>query len=181
MFDGLFFPLLALDALIVAVDLMGRSHEVPSRQEGVTMLVRNIPGSVVLLLLAIIIVVDFLIICAVWRAMNKSSVQNGAAAPAAQLDAANPQLKPTLILHAVLFVLIGLIFLVGIPWCSALISDLRQDGFPVETPLVPRFGIEIGRFTAQLLPIMFGVDVAVCFLARKLGGRRGLRCRSGFR
>ncbi len=66
------FPLLALDALIVAVDLRGRAHEVSSPQEGVTPIVQNIPDSVVLLLLAVIIVVAVLIIRAVWRAVNKA-------------------------------------------------------------------------------------------------------------
>jgi tRNA A-37 threonylcarbamoyl transferase component Bud32 len=71
-FDGLLFPLLALDALIVSIDLSGRKHIVgPGLTPGVTMVDLNIPGSVAVLLLALIIVVDFLIIRAVWRAVNK--------------------------------------------------------------------------------------------------------------
>ncbi len=71
-FDGLLFPLLAMDALIIAADLTGRTHIVgPSITPGVTMAEQNIPGSVVLLLLAVIVVVDFLVIRATWRAVNK--------------------------------------------------------------------------------------------------------------
>ena len=175
-FDGLFFPLLALDALIVAVDLSGRSHEIASRQEGVTLLVQNIPGLVVLLLVAIIVSVDFLIIRAVWRAVTKPSIQDRAAAPEEQPDDTKPSLKPTLILHAALFVLVALIFLIAIPFYSNLLLSLRKDGFPVELPLFARLVIEIGRIWAlPLLPLVLGVDAGLCYLARKVGGRRGLR------
>ena len=70
-FDGLFFPLLALDALILAVDLSGRKHVVgPGLQTGVAMAELRIPGWQMLLVLAFIVLVDWLIIRAVWRAVG---------------------------------------------------------------------------------------------------------------
>ncbi len=73
-FDGLLFPLLALDALIVSIDFDGRTHIVgPGLTLGVTMAERNIPGLVVLLLLVVIIGVDWLIIRRVWRLARSSS------------------------------------------------------------------------------------------------------------
>jgi len=81
-FDGLLFPLLAIDTLIIKADLSGRTHVVgPGLTPGTTMAERNIPGSVVLLLLAVIIIVDFLIIRAVWRAVHKGLDNDGAARP----------------------------------------------------------------------------------------------------
>jgi serine/threonine protein kinase/signal peptidase I len=78
-FDGLLFPLLALDALIVSIDFRGRTHIIgPGLTPGVTMAEQNIPVLVVLLLLAVIIVVDFLIVSAVWRAVNKPLAESGA-------------------------------------------------------------------------------------------------------
>ncbi len=71
-FDGLLFPLLALDALIVAADLSGRRHVTgPGLTPGVTMAELLIPGWQMLLVLAFIVIVDWLIIRAVWRAVNK--------------------------------------------------------------------------------------------------------------
>ncbi|MEA3212535.1 MAG: eukaryotic-like serine/threonine-protein kinase [Chthoniobacter sp.] len=76
-FDGLLYPLLALDALIIRADLSGRTHIVgPGLTPGTTMAEQNIPGLVVLLLLAVIIVVDFLIIRTVWRAVNRPSANS---------------------------------------------------------------------------------------------------------
>ncbi len=79
-FDGLLFPLLAIDTLIIKADLGGRTHVVgPGLTPGTAMAERNIPGSVVLLWLAVIIIVDFLIIRAVWRAVQKGHANDGAA------------------------------------------------------------------------------------------------------
>jgi hypothetical protein len=52
---------------------------------------QDIPGSVALLLLALIIVVDFLIIRAVWRAANKSSPNASTTAPAAPIAQSSPR------------------------------------------------------------------------------------------
>ncbi len=59
-FDGLLFPLLALDALILAVDLSGRKHIVgPGLQPGVTMAELRIPGWQMLLVFAVIALVNW--------------------------------------------------------------------------------------------------------------------------
>lgn len=75
-FDGLLFPLCAMDALIIKADLSGRSHMVsPGMAE------LHISGIVALLLVSVILIVDFLIIRAVWRAVNKGLGGDSSARP----------------------------------------------------------------------------------------------------
>src|SRR5690349_24599547 len=93
-------------------------------------------------------------------------------APAAERpDEAKHSVRPTLILHAVLFVLVCGAFLIGVPRLAALYSD-----FQVALPPITRLVLDFGRIGALLiLPLLLGVDVAFCYLAREVGGRRGLR------
>ena len=82
-FDGLLLPLLALDTLILAADLSGRHHVTgPGLTPDVTMAQLNIPGWPMLLVFGLIVIVDWLIIRAVWRAVHKP-VNNGGPAPIA--------------------------------------------------------------------------------------------------
>ncbi len=125
-FGGLFFPLLALDALIIAVDLSGRQHVTgPGLTPGVTMAEQNIPGSVILLLLAVIIVVDFLIIRAVWLAVNKSLQSQPPA------DAASPLVaEPNSILSNVAY---------GCAWLSGILAAITWSIILFGTSRPPEF------------------------------------------
>ena len=70
-FDGLLFPLFALDALIVVVDLSRRRHMIgPGLQPGVTLAEVSTSVWQMLLILGLMVLVDWLIIRAVWRAIN---------------------------------------------------------------------------------------------------------------
>jgi tRNA A-37 threonylcarbamoyl transferase component Bud32 len=70
-FDGLCFPLLALDALIVVVDLSRRRHMIgPGLQPGVTLAEVTTSGWQMLLNLALIVLVDWFIVRTVWRAVG---------------------------------------------------------------------------------------------------------------
>jgi hypothetical protein len=72
MFDGLFFPLLALDALILAVNVIGRHHViVPGLQPGMMLTKVSIPGWQMLLMLAFIVLVDWLIVREVWHMVKR--------------------------------------------------------------------------------------------------------------
>ena len=82
-FDGLLLPLLALDTLLLAADLSGRHHVTgPGLTPGVTMAQLNIPGWPMLLVFGLLIIVDWLVIRAVWHAVHKP-VKNGGLAPIA--------------------------------------------------------------------------------------------------
>jgi hypothetical protein len=140
-FDGLFFPLLALDALIISADLSGRTHIVgPGLTPGVTMAEQNIPVSVVLLMMAIIIVVDFLIIGGVWRAVNQPSNTPCASVP-------SPSNTPRSIIAC------GLAYLSGLFAAAAWI----QMPYP---PLSLVWGILITALLGMALAI--GVDRTPC-------------------
>ena len=175
-FDGLLFPLLALDygiaylAFAFGKGFLGWTQNYNSIQEGRLIVVSCLLWTFV----------DFLVVYAVCRAVNKRMVQNGGAVPSAMPNGSNPKLKPTLILHAVLFALVGALFVVGIPLYLALLRSLHKDGFNVAQPHALRLGF-VGAIAALLLfPLAFGADVGLCFLARKLGGRLGLRLWSVF-
>jgi predicted Ser/Thr protein kinase len=123
-FDGLLFPLLALDALIIWADLRGRMHIVgPGLTPGTMMAEQNIPGLVVLLWLAIIIAVDFFIIRAVWRGVNRTPVTFSASEPAVPRREARAPLAYPLIF-------VGLIIVIPIMaaagWFTARVSATRD-------------------------------------------------------
>ena len=105
---------------------------------------------------------------------------NGVPGPSATPNDSNPKLKPTLILHVVLFALVGALFVVGIPLYLAMLRSLHHDGFNVAQPHALRFGFVGGIAALLLFPLAFGVDVGLCFLARKFAGRLGLRLWSVF-
>ena len=187
--NGLLFPLLALDALVFfswkqlfmipGAMVSGAGGPVNSPAT-IAYLHRN-DFLMVLTSFLLIAIVDFLIIRTVWRAVNQAPVQNAVSAPSAQINDPHQPLKPTLILHSVLFGVVGLISWVGKSLYLAWLRDLYKDGFDVMGPIQAEgIGVVTGLGVMLLLPIIFGVDVAVCFLARKLGGRSGLRWWSGF-
>ncbi len=132
--------------------------------------------------LLVAVLVGRTIIRRVWCAVNKGTGASSAAQQDTVSEAARarPPLRPTLILHAVLFVLVCFIYLIGIPPYVAFLRDLHNQGFDVSTPLAARLVIQVGRIWALLLfPLMFVTDVGLCFLARKVAGQRGLLWWSG--
>ncbi len=186
-FDGLFFPLLALAVAIAGlwywiIALVQRwVHSTFFDTWDNRSFDRLMVSLWVLLTVLLLALAAFFIVRAVWRAVNPSPVQNGASAPSATANEPHPPLKPTLILHAVLFVVVGLIFIAGKSLYLAWLRDLYKDGFDVMGPIQAEgTGFVIGLAVILLLPIIFGLDVAVCFLVRKRLGRHGLRWWSGF-
>lgn len=73
-FDGLFFPLLTLDGLIIAADMQGRVHATEGPAAAVHMVTKawELHWWPTLLILGIIVLGDFLIIRYVWRVANQS-------------------------------------------------------------------------------------------------------------
>ncbi|WP_395748959.1 protein kinase domain-containing protein [Prosthecobacter sp.] len=73
-FDALFFPLLALDGLMVAVEVSGRQHVMgPGLTPEVMLAELRFSGWQGLLVLALMVLVDWLIVRAVWRAVNRGA------------------------------------------------------------------------------------------------------------
>src|SRR4029434_4551559 len=94
----------------------GRTHIVGlGLTPGVMMAVQNIPGLVVLLLLAVIIIVDFLIIRAVWRAVNSPSANTSS--PAATTPP-NAEISPRT--YAAMFFAVSGAILAGWVWSRML-------------------------------------------------------------
>ena len=99
-----------------------------------------------------------------------------AAIPARTQDHAKPSLGPTILLHALLFALIATIFLFVLPGVAEVMHGM---GVPRRSlPRIFLFQTVGGLRTVSgllLFPVLFGIDVGLCFLVRKIGGRRGLR------
>ena len=96
-----------------------------------------------------------------------------AAAPVslvAQPDHPKPSLQSTLILHAGFFTLVAVTFFIGLPRFAEI---YREMGVPQSSiPQIRTFGPVTGLL---IFPALFVIDVGLCFLVRKFGGRRGLR------
>ena len=190
LFDGLLFPLLALDALIFGIIfelfVLVTGWIVPSGGE---------PKLVLVLLLTVIVslVVDFLIVFLVWRAVNKKpSDPSHPAAPGTM--AQPPPIRPAptqaggaselgtvaraVAPHAaILLVLLALATFV-VPRFTAVFRDLA-----VELPFMTRltFGMAgvMASFWFLIIPLFLVFDGCTCFVLSKLGGRRLCRWWSG--
>lgn len=181
-FDGLFFPLLALDAAVFAASAAVISFLRRGAESGMT------PVYLTLILLglavgtlALVGWLDFLIVRAVWRAVNRSQGSPNAAVSSTDSGEATPSLWPTIILHTVLFALVCFAFLLGVPQYMRVLSDMHGSGIEVPLPPLARFFVEIGRIWGIVVfPLLLGVDVLCCHWIRKHGGLRGLRWLSGF-
>ena len=79
-------------------------------------------------------------------------------------------IQPTLILHLTLFALVAALFFIVVPRFAAI---YREMGLP--RPAMARIGYRATVTGMLLFPVLLGLDVGLCFLARKLGGKRGLR------
>ncbi len=95
--------------------------------------------------------------------------------PALSHKSPKPSVWPTAILHAVLFALITTLFFITIPKFVGIFHDMGAP-LPVASSLILKLG-QLGSVLA--LPLVAGANVGFCFLARALGGRRGLRIWSG--
>lgn len=99
-----------------------------------------------------------------------------AATPARAPDHPNPSIQPTILVHAVLFTLIAVIFVIVLPGFADILCDM---GVPRRSlPRIYLFQTVGGLRSVSgllLFPILFGIDVGLCFLVRKIGGLRGLR------
>jgi serine/threonine protein kinase len=99
-----------------------------------------------------------------------------AAMPGGSSDQVKPSLAPTILSHAVLFALLATIFLFVLPGFAEI---LRNMGVPRRS--LPRIFLfqSVGGLRSVsgllLFPLLFGIDVGLCFLVRKIGGRIGLR------
>jgi hypothetical protein len=99
---------------------------------------------------------------------------SAASIPARAPDQPRPSLRPTILLHAVLFALVAAIFLIVLPGFAAILGEM---GVPRHN--LPRIYLFQTVIWLLLIPVLFGIDVGLCFLAGKSGGRRGLRLWSG--
>jgi len=99
-----------------------------------------------------------------------------AAMPTSSSDQAKPSLGPTILSHAVLFALFATIFLVVLPGFAEI---LRGMGVPRRSlPKIFLFQSVGGLRSVSgllLFSLLFVIDVGLCFLVRKIGGRIGLR------
>ena len=88
--------------------------------------------------------------------------------PLEQLEKQSTSIQPTIILHAILFALVAVIFVIVLPRFAEMFREMGvpQSFFPTIN------NINIVNLS---LPVLFGIDIGLCFLARKMGGRRGLR------
>jgi predicted Ser/Thr protein kinase len=81
-----------------------------------------------------------------------------------------PSLWPTVVLHAVLLVGLAALFIFVIPRFAVLFQD-----WGLQLPVITRLALAPRPNWVILgLPILLGLDVGCCWLARQLGGRRGL-------
>lgn len=82
-----------------------------------------------------------------------------------------PALFPTILLHALLFALIAAFFFIVVPRFGEL---LREMGVPrSQRPMMFLFPETLS--VVLMFPVLFGFDVGLCALVRRMGGRRGLR------
>lgn len=81
-----------------------------------------------------------------------------------------PSIHPTILLHAILFVVVAVFLVIVLPRFAEIFREI--DAPRSQIPIV---GIFQSPEFVLLMPVLFGIDVGLCFLARKMGGRRGLR------
>ena len=196
-FDGLVFPLLLLDAVIwwiwTLVIKMGMGSSLDTNRYLETWNSAIAPHLVnewaTAATLVTALVVDFLIIRAVWRAVNKPpgsapmAVQNtGAPAkpPLIVPPAAEPRRKAPAALLVSLLVVHGLALVVVFGLTVLILPRfvaLYQD-FGAALPQVTLWAIALERVLANywflVLPALLALDAGVCFLLRQFGGRKAL-------
>ena len=110
-------------------------------------------------------VVDFLIIRGFWRAVDKAR-----GTPARK--EVTPLLKTTLLLHAALLAAAGAVVFVTAILIQNILGDMRPPGNGAALGATAT-KIAVGVFV--ICSLILGIDSAICLLARKLGGARGLR------
>lgn len=170
-FDGLLFPLLALDALIgwwilLLIDGLARYQH----PEGAA---AN-PMGVLIITIPVVIVADWLIIRRVWRAVNEPFGEGGS--PVQSPPKASISLKPVLFTftgHAVALILLGLLFVSGVPSFVRVFADMDAS-----LPGATLFTIHVSEFLKNyallLFPAVLVMDFGMCLLAHYLGRRWGL-------
>jgi hypothetical protein len=90
--------------------------------------------------------------------------------PPHRLANPRPSLVPTVVLHAVLIAMVAALFIFVIPRFATLFQE-----WGLQLPTITRFVlVPPANWVVLGLPILLALDVGCCWLARELGGRRGL-------
>ncbi len=79
-------------------------------------------------------------------------------------------IQPTLILHTGFFALLAVLFFFVVPRFAEIFREMG-----LAQPAMTKFGRPVTLISLLLFPVLLGLDVGLCFLSRRLGGRRGLR------
>ena len=180
-FDGLLFPLLAVDAVLLAVcmitaDAITGTDSPENRARAACIL-----GWVLLSLM-----IDWLIIRAVWRAVNKGPVMPPA------ISGNSPDVKPPSVtssnknpwsagnslfwpvlaagLHGVMFLGVTVFLATIVSHFTAIFAGLHAR-LPVTTQLVFSLSNFVQHGGYQLIPVVLVLDVVICWLLHKFVGR----------
>jgi len=185
LFDGLFFPLLALDAAIVLG--LGNAHRFYTRyyadvSRPLDSFILGDGFKVMLMLasLGAVVLADCLIIWRVLRAVNRP-VEGGGEVPksgeplkpAAAEPGTGKSLRgapATIVWHAVLLLAVLCFFVFLVPRFEATFRDFAiRLPMPASRTLTVRHAIAHGGFL--LFPVLLAMDAVICILTQYLAGR----------
>ncbi len=192
-FDGLLFPLLALDALICwawtsVVGTILRSlfqHSkaslpVSNPDQHLAQLLQAEQhirqNTIIFGLLASVVtwvLVDFRIIRAVWRAVNKPTTGGGANIPPVNAPAQKGwwPIGVAVSVHTVLLLVLTVALLFVVPRFVDTFKDLGAS-LPMLTQLIIGIARIAQRGGFLLVPVVIAVDVLLSWLAQRIGGRK---------
>ena len=190
-FDGLLFPMLVLDGLMVCIwVLVARlvAHLVWNMHS--SLFVNGTDAVVwIVLMVASAVLVDFLIIRAVWRAVNKPfgstpsapGSASGSAAPPlvgtpatpARARASVAMVVVTLVVHGVVLGVLLALAVFVVPRFIVVYQDMGVS-LPPATALVITLERFLVNYWFLVFPAVLALDAGVCFLLRQIGGRRAL-------
>jgi serine/threonine protein kinase len=189
-FDGLLYPLLALDGLVLWAVWLGLHAVVRLVGAALGQEVRGEPSTILALFVTLLVVIplDWFIIRRVWRAVSPPRLASPGGEPAAAPPPASglrPPAStaglwrpcwPTMVWHAGLILLALAFFVVIVPRYVALAAAL-MDGtaLPAAARLVFGLSALACKVWFVLLPLALFVDLGFCLLAQVIGGNRGRR------
>jgi tRNA A-37 threonylcarbamoyl transferase component Bud32 len=172
--EGLLFPLLALDAVIfLAVGNFWRANP-PQVEHPVGRWLAEYEFVIPLFALLVCLLVDWLIIRAVWRKVNPEPSGAAAPPPLARREDARPTIWPTALLHVLFMAAVCAALVLIVPTYLEIFGDFGI-ALPFPTRLVGNLSKALRGGGLVFLLCVALVDVGLCFLARAVGGRRGLR------
>jgi len=172
-FDGLLFPLLALDVAIWLTVGNIWGHNPPQYGTWLGKFLVEHDYLPLLLLPVLCAVVDWFIIRAVWRAVNKQTTGGATNIPPVNAPAKKGwwPIAVTVGVHTVLLLVLTVVLLFVVPRFVDTFKDLGA-----QLPMLTQLIIGIARIAQMggflLVPVVIALDVLLSWLAQRIGGRK---------